>query len=538
MPDDPPPPSDASNTGHSGPAAPSTDLLKRLPILDQPRLEPAQEAPSPADAPAATAFPSPEQLAVWLPKFQVLEQIEAGRHSAVYLARQTGLDRDVMIRVMPEPPPETVPELINRLRKRARLVHPKIVAVFDFGRTAAGPLYLATEYVDGAMLNTLIAAREVTKTRAYELALDLCDALQVVHEHQTFHGALSPRTVLVTRNWEVKLTGIGMAETATGELTWLETPAGSFIEDIRALGAVIHEIFARTPPEANGRVSRNLPPSFARVLMRCLAPDAAKRFKTPSEVKTALVEALRAEKARAAAAAAKPMPQPGSSATTAAPPAKGPQPASTSAPPPPATLAGPSGLDRQPPPPRRSIARFMAWLDRLFWTTVRTALHLSIVVGSVILLAVMFLLKDHVTVHVVDDEPERKTTPDTGTYTPPSPPPAPQQPLGLGPLPPAPILTIPAKPAEPVAIAPATAATAAKGPKADLDARYLNAVQREITAALDGSKLNDMPYLKRELERIQNSLPMPPEDDPGLPARLKQLRAIYRQELAKLNAPK
>src|SRR5688500_7033291 len=102
------------------------------------------------------AFPSIEELAGWLPQYEIETCIFAGTHSAIYLGRQSALERQVMIRVMPEPGPDLAQLLMDRLRTRARLVHPKIVSVFDFGRTHAGPLYLITEHVDGRLLDDLI----------------------------------------------------------------------------------------------------------------------------------------------------------------------------------------------------------------------------------------------------------------------------------------------------------------------------------------------------------------------------------------------
>lgn len=456
---------------------------------------------------AGAAFPTVEELAAWLPQYEISYCLFTGTLSAIYVGRQPALERQVMIRVMPEPAPELVPLLLDRLRMRARLVHPKIVSVFDFGRTAVGPLYLVTEFVDGSLLDTLIRDKQITPKHAFQLATQLCDTLQVVHDQRVIHGALSAHTVLVTWDWQVKLTGIGMSETASGELSWLGDTPGSFDDDIQALGRVIHEMFCGELP-VGGKVSRALPAGFARVIARCIDPEPSRRFAQPSEVRAALAEALRAEK-QAAAGTAKP-------AATLAPGPAAQMPGARMTGPP--VSAPPKAFPGQPPPrvtyeppPRRSL--FLR-LDDLLWSVLRTSLHLVIFGGTLAVIAAFLLLKDKIVFEAQDDfedEPEAVVEPPKKVSAP-----APVMPT-LRPV---------APPAPPPAAAP--------DPVEALDAQYREAVQREAAAALEGTRLNDMPYLQRELQRLQREEPMPATDEPDLPASLKRLRDAYRQDRAKL----
>ena len=113
---------------------------------------PSPPMPMPDTPPPA--FPSAEELGNSLLQYDVQECIQTGRESAIYRARQPALDRQVMIRLIAEPPMASAARLMERLRSRARLVHPRIIAVYDFGRTHAGDLYLITEHVDGRLLKT------------------------------------------------------------------------------------------------------------------------------------------------------------------------------------------------------------------------------------------------------------------------------------------------------------------------------------------------------------------------------------------------
>jgi len=68
---------------------------------------------------------------------------------------------------------------------------------------------------------------------------------------------------------------------------------------------------------------------------------------------------------------------------------------------------------------------------------------------------------------------------------------------------------------------------------AALNAQYREAVQ-QAAAALEGTRRNDMPFLQRELQRLQSGLAIPATDEPDLPPSLKKLRSNYRAERARL----
>lgn len=469
-------------------------------------------------------FPTVEELGAWMPQYEVLERIHIGRESAIYFARQPALDRHVMIRVLAEPPLSAVPALMERLRSRARLVHPRVVALFDFGRTAGGPLYLVTEHVDGAILQTLIQERQITPRHAYALALQICDTLQIIHDQNIAHGALSVRTILVTRDWQVKATGIGMAELEDGELSWLAGRQASMEEDLRALGALLHELFGKEPPPSDGRVSRDLPPAFALVVRRCLNLDVTRRYTSAQEVREALVAALKSEQAASTARV---------NPTGLA--------ASTPAAPKPQTAAPMPGMPYRPPAPvpvSRPGPSLAKRIDDFLWTVLRFSLHGLILTVSIGAFVLLILFKDKI---VSSSSEETPASPAASTSSRP----VPEAPSGVPMFqseanPPAPVL--PAPPVQavsgpinlPTGIASKPMTPAAADPLAELDAQYLKAVQKEAELALEQVRLNDMPHIQRELQRLQAGGLMPPVDEPGLPAGLKRLREVYRQQRQRL----
>lgn len=434
------------------------------------------------------AYPSLRDLAARLPSFDVQRRLSSGEDSAVYLARQKTLDRLVRIRVLRETGTEA--DVLERLRLRARLQHPLLSAVYDCGRMAGGPLYLVTEHVEGVPLAEMVAAGRLKPKQAYAPALQLCEALQVVHDHGLVYGCLSARSVLWVVGDQLKLTGAGMALTDTGERTWLQAPAGGIAGDLHDLGHTLHVLFTGEEPGPDGRVARDLPPSFAQVLRRCLEPRPAKPFKTASEIRAALVEALQS---------GRPKPPPAPAVAPPCPPT----------PPAPRQRPGPSLLQR---------------LDAFLWNGLKVGLHLTITLVSLGSLLLIYHFKDRI---VIEERIERPGAlpPRTATAEPPIPASV------MGALPAAPTLPTPAPVAKPVQL-PAPEPS----PLEQLRARYVQSVQAAAQSALDQVRLDVLPHLQRELALLQSGAEPPDTDEADLPPGLAELRRNYRAARAGLQA--
>src|SRR5581483_259617 len=95
--------------------------------------------------------PAAEELATHFPQLEILELLGRGGMGAVYKARQRELDRLVALKILPAAPerdPAFAERFAREARALARLSHPNIVAVYDFGQ-AGGYFYFVMEYVDG-----------------------------------------------------------------------------------------------------------------------------------------------------------------------------------------------------------------------------------------------------------------------------------------------------------------------------------------------------------------------------------------------------
>lgn len=453
-------------------------------------------------------LPSLEELGTWLPHYEIQDLVHAGQESALYLARQSALDRDVEIEVMPEPLADGVKPLLDRLRKRARPVHPSITSVFDFGRTPSGLFYLVTEHVAGTWLQSLIEQRLLKPKAAFPLALQVCEALQILHDHQMAHGSLNPATIMVTHEGQAKLTGIGMTA-VDGELSWLAPFHGSIRGDIYDLGFTLHWMFAKEAPGADGRLSRDLPPAFASVLRRCLETGLSRPFENPAQVAAALKEALRGEQEKTESTTrSKMVVAPGAKQT--------PLPVSTPTTPPPRVTAG-----HLQPVVRHHQPTFFQRLDAFVWKAFSTGLHLLISVISIGSVILLILFKDKIVFEedtslpmatVEEIEAEEKPIPAAV----------------LGGLPPAEMLSSRPAQAKPITL-PASPPPTPVDPLADLRSQYVSAVQAAANHALETVKLDDLPHLQRELQLLQNGGDIPSVDEPNLPPTLKALRQRYRE---------
>ncbi len=282
--------------------------------------------------------PPLEEIARLFPQLEIQSLLGVGGMGAVYQARQPALDRVVALKILPATNAGGVnfEERFNReARALARLHHPNIVTVFEFGRTPpqtpdAIPHLLPSlhffimEFVDGANLRQLAKAGCLAPREALQIIPQICDALQYAHDEGVVHRDIKPENVLVDRKGRVKIADFGLAKilgqdvdslrlTAEGQV--MGTPhymAPEQVEkpltvdhraDIYALGVVFYEMLTGDLP-----IGKFSPPSrkyqldvrLDDVVLRALENDPARRYQHASEVKTQ-VENIAATPAPAAA---------------------------------------------------------------------------------------------------------------------------------------------------------------------------------------------------------------------------------------------
>jgi predicted Ser/Thr protein kinase len=246
-----------------------------------------------------------------LPQFEIIELLGRGGMGVVYKARQLNLDRIVALKILP-PVDSQSADFVERFRREARslakLSHPNIVAVHDFGESG-GLYYFAMEFVDGANLREMIRTGKMRPEEALAVVPKICDALQFAHEEGVVHRDVKPENILIDKRGRVKIADFGLAkllrrEQADHTLTMtgmtLGTPRYMAPEqldkpetvdhraDIYSLGVVFYEMLTGEVP-----MGRFAPPSekvridvrLDEIVLHALERDADRRYQHVSQVR-------------------------------------------------------------------------------------------------------------------------------------------------------------------------------------------------------------------------------------------------------------
>jgi serine/threonine protein kinase/tetratricopeptide (TPR) repeat protein len=281
-------------------------------------------------APGTSSFTPPPlaELAKLFPQLEILEVIGQGGMGAVYKARQPALDRFVALKILA---PRSGGDLdfsgrfSREARALARLSHPNIVAVYDFGQiqpalnlpggpqpptSSSAPLsYFIMEFVDGPNLRQVELAGKLTSREALQIIPQICVALQFAHDEGIVHRDIKPENVLLDKKGRVKIADFGLAKILgqeadfrlTGARDVMGTPhymAPEQVEtpqevdhraDIYSLGVVFYEMLTGELP-----LGKFDPPSHKvqidvrldDVVMRSLSKNPERRYQHVSEVGT------------------------------------------------------------------------------------------------------------------------------------------------------------------------------------------------------------------------------------------------------------
>ncbi|MCU0784975.1 MAG: protein kinase, partial [Verrucomicrobia bacterium] len=158
--------------------------------------------------------PAPEDIAKYFPQLEIIECLGRGGMGVVYKARQPRLNRLVALKIL-APEKEKDPAFAGRFEKEAqalaRLNHPNIVTIYDFGQ-AGGMYYLLMEFVDGVTLRQLLHGDRIGTRDALAIVPQICDALQFAHDQGIVHRDIKPENILMDRRGRVKVADFGLAK--------------------------------------------------------------------------------------------------------------------------------------------------------------------------------------------------------------------------------------------------------------------------------------------------------------------------------------
>ncbi len=263
-----------------------------------------------------------------LGKYDVLDRVGGGGMGTVYKARDTILDRVVALKVL-QPEMAAKPNLVKRFQREARhaarLKHPNIVEIYDFGE-ASGTYFLAMEFVEGVDLGEYIHRKGMLDPEEARLVMvQAARALDHAWQSQIVHRDIKPSNFLLNRQGEtlvVKLTDLGLARDAqddehsrvtkdghtVGTIDYMspeqarDSSSADVRSDLYSLGCSWFHMLAGNPPFHGGSIVERIykhveaePPDVRQfnpkvseqavtVLSRLLAKRPEDRYQTPAEL--------------------------------------------------------------------------------------------------------------------------------------------------------------------------------------------------------------------------------------------------------------
>jgi serine/threonine-protein kinase len=268
--------------------------------------------------------------------YEVMSLIGAGGMGEVYRARDTKLNRDVALKVLPSnvaADPARLARFQREAQALAALNHPNIAAIYGVEDGNANSA-LVLELVEGETLADRIARGAVSDRDALLIARQIAEALEAAHDKGILHRDLKPANISVTADGRVKVLDFGLAKVLNDDdasavtLTAVRTGAGVALgtpaymspeqargedvgrqTDIWAFGVVLYELltgvspFARTStaetlaqvlhaPVELSRLASQTPPAVSRLVRRCLEKDPKRRLQHIGDARIELEEAL------------------------------------------------------------------------------------------------------------------------------------------------------------------------------------------------------------------------------------------------------
>ncbi|HEX4690795.1 MAG TPA: protein kinase [Solirubrobacteraceae bacterium] len=263
-------------------------------------------------------------------RYRLEGRLGVGGMSTVRLAFDTRLERNVAVKLLAEHLAQD-PSFVSRFRREAlaaaRLVHPNIVQVFDFGSDQeSSRQFIVMEYVDGQSCAEILRERgHLDPEESVDILAQSCRGLDYAHRNGVVHRDVKPGNLLLSDDGMIKLADFGIAKAAEqsditkvgsvlGTAAYLSPeqargePAGP-ASDLYALGVVAYQLMAgrlpyqaasltdlarqqSTPPPRLDDLVPGVPASLAAAVQRALASDLEERYSDAGEMERALQQGL------------------------------------------------------------------------------------------------------------------------------------------------------------------------------------------------------------------------------------------------------
>ncbi len=249
--------------------------------------------------------PSLEEVIALFPNYEVHRLIACGGMGAVYHATQRSLDRDVAIKILPREftqDAEFVAGFEAEAKAMAKLNHPNLIGVYDFGDTS-DMLYIVMEYVAGTSLYAAAHGHPVEQAEAIRIVAAVCRGLANAHQFGILHRDIKPSNILLDSNINPKVGDFGLASSMDRRIEVGEqifgTPGYTAPEvidpphvfdqraDIFSVGVMFYELLTGVTPNGQHPISALPPVSHPRlraIIQKATNPNPNLRYNTADEL--------------------------------------------------------------------------------------------------------------------------------------------------------------------------------------------------------------------------------------------------------------
>src|SRR5687768_12277106 len=261
--------------------------------------------------------------------YEIVEQIGVGGMGEVYLEKETRLERQTAITVLPgtvAQDEERMQRFVREAKSASALNHPNIITIYEISETN-NTHFIATEYIEGDTLREPLKGAPVNLKSALEIAIQVASALDAAHRTGIVHRDIKPENVMIRPDGVVKILDFGIAkltekfsETDLEAATEAHTRAGMIIgtarymspeqargqtvdarSDIFSFGVVLYEMLAGKPPfggenamDVIGSIlnkepvplsqTAEVPHELERIVNKALRKDREERYQTAKDL--------------------------------------------------------------------------------------------------------------------------------------------------------------------------------------------------------------------------------------------------------------
>src|SRR4051812_3933588 len=263
--------------------------------------------------------------------YEIHSPIGAGGMGEVYRARDTRLNRDVAIKILPasfSADPDRLQRFAQESRAAAALNHPNILSIYDIGEDRGAP-YVVSELLEGESLRERLRAGPLSSRKALDYAQQIAKGLAAAHDKGIVHRDLKPENLFITSDGRAKILDFGLAKFTHPEANvsddaptmQVATEAGTVMgtagymspeqvrgkptdarSDIFSFGAILYEMLSgkrafhgdsaadtmsailKEEPADLSETTRNVSPALERIVRHCLEKSPAERFQSARDV--------------------------------------------------------------------------------------------------------------------------------------------------------------------------------------------------------------------------------------------------------------